>query len=109
MTPDQFRSFQQNVVQLRAILQSPVLVEAIGVVLEDVRTKNKVLTDQLEIVSVRTLAYRTGIEDFPHELAALTEPLKPLSEGTPDSTFGQDEAFRKLQEALNDPNQEFKP
>jgi hypothetical protein len=106
MTENQFRETKETRDELRAILSNQIFRDAMGIII----TKRRVLEQRFEIgdlkadalQSLRLFNQRLGMETIIVELHELTTPPSQPAQDL-ESTFGEEEALRKLRE-LEDAN-----
>lgn len=106
MTESQLRGSSENRDELRKVLSTPILREALTIII----TKRRILEREFEVSnlggdalqSLRLFNQRIGMEGVIIDLHELATPESNVPED-PESTFGQEAALRKLQE-LQDAN-----
>lgn len=108
MTEKQFRDSEQDRNRLREILSDSTFRAAVTIII----TKRRVLEKTFEIgnlngdalQSLRLFNQRIGMEGIILDLHDLTTPIV-VHQGDLPSTYGQDDAFQRLQELQDAANQ----
>lgn len=107
MTEEVFRNTEQTRKELTEILSHPTFREAFAIIINKRRVLERLYEvnnlDGTERQSLRLFNQRIGMESILIELYELTTPPKPTPQEQ-ESSFGQEEALRQLQELQDSMN-----